>query len=78
MAFLAGKVDELGLKSVMTIEGTNHKIAETIVQSTQAKDAGILALNSMQGTTAQDVAGGATYLSAMERNLEVLKEALAK
>ena len=78
VAFLAGKVDELGLKSVMTIEGTNHKIAETIVQSTQAKDAGILALNSMQGTTAQDVAGGATYLSAMERNLEVLKEALAK
>ena len=78
VAFLAGKVDELGLTSVMTIEGTSHKIAETIVQSTQAKGARILALNSMQGTTAQDVAGGATYLDVMEGNLEVLKEALAR
>ena len=34
VSFLANKVDELGLPCVLTIEGTQHKIAETIVQNT--------------------------------------------
>lgn len=76
VAFLAQKVDELGLHTVMTIEGTDHRIAETIVQSTQTKDQQILSLDSMQGTTSKDVSAGSTYLSIMESNLEVLKEAL--
>ena len=33
-------------------------------------------MDSMQGETAQDIAAGVTYLSAMQRNLEVLQEAL--
>ena len=78
IVFLAGKVDELGLSTVLTIEGDNHRIAETIVGNTQAKDAKVLAMDSLQSTTAEDVAGGITYLSVMEANLEVLKQALAK
>jgi len=74
--FLSGKVDELSLKSVMTIEGNNHKIAETIIQNTKTKDQKILTLDSMQSTTSEDVKNGATYLSIMEKNLKVLKEAL--
>ncbi len=74
--FLAQKVDELSLHAVMTIEGNDHRIAETIVQSTQSKDQQILTMDSMQATTADDVADGATYLSVMENNLSVLKEAL--
>lgn len=74
--FLAKKVDELGLHAVMTIEGTEHKIAETIVQSTTSKDQQILTMDSMQATTSSDVENGKTYLSVMESNLEVLKEAL--
>lgn len=74
--FLSGKVDELSLKSVMTIEGNNHKIAETIIQNTKTKDQKILSLDSMQSTTSEDVKNGATYLSIMEKNLKVLKEAL--
>ena len=76
IAFLAGKVDELSLHTVLTIEGTDHRIAETIVQSTKTKDQQILALDSMQSTTAKDVENGASYLSIMENNLEVFKEAL--
>ena len=76
ITYLAGKVNELSLHSVMTIEGTNHKIAETIVQNTATKDQQILSMNSMQSTTARDVQNGATYLSIMEDNLAVLKEAL--
>ena len=74
--FLAGKVDELSLHTVMTIEGQDKRIAETIVQNTATKDQKILSLDSMQTVTAKDAEAGMTYLSVMERNLEVLKEAL--
>ena len=74
--FLAQKVNELSLPCIMTIEGTDHKIAETIVQNTETKDQKILTIDSMQSTTARDVQNGTTYLSLMESNLEVLKEAL--
>ncbi len=76
ITFLAQKIDELGLHTVLTIEGTDHRIAGTIVQSTQTKDQQILSLDSMQGTTLKDISAGSTYLSIMESNLEVLKEAL--
>ena len=78
IVFLAGKVDELGLTTVLTIEGTDHRIAETIVENTQAKDAKGLSLDSMQSVTAGDVQSGATYLGAMEGNLDTLKQALSK
>ena len=74
--FLAQKVDELGLPAVLTIENPRTKIAETVVRNTTAKNQKILALDSMQGTTAQDIRAGVTYLSVMEANLNVLKEAL--
>ncbi len=76
ISFLAGKVDELGLPCVLTIEGAQHKIAETIVQNTAEKNQSILTLDSMQSTTSTDVANGTTYLSVMESNLDVLKQAL--
>ena len=76
IVFLAGKTDELGLPAVLTIEHPKTRIAETIVQATSAKDQKILVLDSMQGTTVSDIQAGMTYLSVMESNLEVLKEAL--
>lgn len=76
ISFLAGKVDELNLPCVLTIEGVQHKIAETIVRNTAAKNQKVLTMDSMQSTTSKDAANGTTYLSVMERNLSVLKEAL--
>ena len=76
VSFLAKKVDELGLPCVLTIEGKNHKIAETIVENTAEKNQKMLTMDSMQSTTSEDVANGTTYLSVMEQNLGVLKEAL--
>ena len=78
IVFLAGKVDALGLSTVLTIEGDNHRIAETIVGNTQAKSARVLAMDSMQATTGEDVKNGVTYLNVMEANLEVLKQALVR
>lgn len=76
ITFLSNKVDELKLRAVMTIEGTDHRIAETIVRNTKSKDQQILTMDSMQATTSKDVSSGVTYLSIMEKNLTVLKEAL--
>ena len=77
VSFLAKKADELNLPCVLTIEGKHHKIAETIVKNTAQKSQKILTMDSMQSTTSKDVASGTTYLSVMEKNLAVLKEALA-
>ena len=76
ITFLAQKVDELSLPAVMTIEGNDHRIAETIVQNTKTKDQKILTMDSMQSVTAKDVENGTTYLAVRENNLSVLKDAL--
>ncbi|MCR4707295.1 MAG: metal ABC transporter substrate-binding protein [Clostridiales bacterium] len=76
IVFLAQKVNELGLPAVLTIEGTSHKIAETIIQTTADKNQKLLTLDSMQGVTATDVQAGASYLAIMEANLNTLKDAL--
>ena len=76
IVFLARKVDELGLSTVLTMENAKTRIAETIVESTSAKNQKVLAMDSMQGTTSAGVQSGVTYLSIMENNLKVLEEAL--
>ena len=76
VSFLAQKMDELNLPCVLTIEGKDHRIAETVVENTTAKGQKVLTMDSMQSTTSKDVENGTTYLSVMERNLSVLKQAL--
>lgn len=76
IVFLAGKTNELQLPAVLTIEGTDHRIAETIVQSTADKNQQVLTVDSMQGTTAKAISEGVTYLGVMEKNLAVFAQAL--
>lgn len=76
IAFLAKKVDELNLTTVLTIDNADKKVAETIIASTQAKNAAILSLNSLQATTLADAKNGVTYLNIMKENLETLTKAL--
>ena len=76
ISFLAKRVDEWKLPCVLTIEGAQHKIAETVVRNTTAKNQRVLTMDSMQSTTSKDVKNGTTYLSVMEKNLSVLKEVL--
>ena len=74
--FLAGKLDELGLKSILQIETADGSLASTIRDATKTKDQQILTLNSLQSVTAAQSAEGVTYLDAMKENLNVLREAL--
>ncbi|MDD4290869.1 MAG: metal ABC transporter substrate-binding protein [Clostridia bacterium] len=76
IAFLSAKVDELGLPAVLTIENSDQKIAHTIVNYTRDKNQRILTMDSLQSTTARDMANGITFLSVMESNLRVLIQAL--
>ena len=76
IAFLVDKVDSLGLRNVMTIDGSDMKIAKTIVNNSRNGNGQILTMNSLQSVTAEDMKNGMSYLSAMEENLEVLKKAL--
>ena len=69
-------MDELKLPSVLTIEGRPHKLAQTIVENTKAKNQKVLTLNSMQSVTEEEIKKGITYLAVMEQNLNVFKEAL--
>ncbi len=76
IVFLAGKADELGLKVIIKTESSDGKLAETIKQTSQAKDQTVLTLDSLQSVTKARAEEGISYLSVMKSNLEVLKEAL--
>jgi ABC-type metal ion transport system, periplasmic component/surface adhesin len=76
VAFLSGKVDDLGLNTILTIDKSDKKIAKTIVANSKEKSAKILTLNSMQTVDKKQIDDGATYLKIMQENLNVLKEAL--
>lgn len=76
ITFLSGKVDELGLHTILAIEGSDQKIAEIIRENTHDKNQQIQTVNSLQSVTAKEIADGATYLGAMRENLEILKSAL--
>ncbi len=76
ITFLAGKVDELGLGCIYVLEGNNHKIAETIRNSTGKKDQDIVVLNSMQSVNMKDIQDGAAYLDLMRKNYDALKTSM--
>ena len=76
IVFLANKIDELGLDSIIKIEGSSDSLPKTINENTKRKTAKILTLNSMQSVTAEQMNAGITYVDVCEKNLEVLKEAL--
>lgn len=78
ISYLAGKVDKLKLKNIITIDGSDQKIAKTIIKNTKDKDQNILEMDSMQSTNSDDVKKGKTYISVMEKNLKVLSKALQK
>ena len=74
---LAAKADELDLSVVLAIDGSDQKIARTIADNTRTRDQKVLVLDSMQSVSEEDIRNGENYLSIMEQNLEVLREALS-
>ena len=71
VSFLAGKLDELGIKTVLVLETGDGRLAETVIAASRDKDQSLRVLHSLQGAS-----GGKSYLTIMEENLDVLREAL--
>ena len=68
--------DELRLPVILTIENSDGRIAEAVKSNTTKKNQKILAMNSLQSVTKEQIADGITYLQVMQENLSVLSEAL--
>ena len=73
LMFLAEKLDALKLPALITIDGSNQKAAKGVLDAAKSKDVKILTLNSMQSAADKND----TYLSIMENNLSVLKQAVS-
>lgn len=75
LAFLIDKVREEKIPVVFTIEFSNGNIARAICESTGAVQR---TFYSCHNVTKQQMEEGATYVSMMSDNLEVIREALGK
>ncbi len=76
IVFLAEKMDELGCGTIFTLENSDHKITQTILDNTKAKNQNIAEMNSLQSVTKDQISSGETYLSLMQANYDTLKGAL--
>ena len=74
--FLADKLGELQLPYVMKIERSDDKIARAVIDNSNKKDATIETMYSIQAVSSEDMKNGETYLTFMNKNLEVLKKVL--
>ena len=75
LAFLIDKVREEGIPVVFSIEFSNGNIARAICESTGAVQR---TFNSCHNVTKEQKENGATYVSLMSENLEVIREALGE
>ena len=74
IAFLADKVDTLGLSAIYVLDGSDGALAETVLKTAESgTGCRVLTLESMQSVTLSQAESGVTYLSLMEKNLEVLR-----
>ena len=65
----------LHLPCVLVTEGSNSSLAKTILENA-GSDGKILTLQSLQAVSQKEIDAGVTYLSKMQENYDVLKQAL--
>lgn len=76
VAFLINKLDELGLGTVIVIDGSDDRLARVVIENTESGHQRILVLDSMQSVSQKEIKTGLSYLNVMEANLKVLRQAL--
>ncbi len=70
IAFLTDKIKSENISTVYYIEFSNHSIADNLAEETGTKTA---MFHTCHNVTAQELESGATYVSLMRNNLEVLR-----
>lgn len=73
---LSETINKLGLDTVLTVDGSDGKIAQTVVSNTKTKNQQILLLESIQSVSRDEIDNGATYLSFMQSNVQTILKAL--
>ena len=76
VAFLVGRLDALGLETVIVLDGSDDRLAQVVIENTATGHQQILVLDSMQSVSQKDIEAGLSYLNAMEANLKTLRQAL--
>ncbi len=73
ITFLINKAKSDNIKTILKIELTSDKLAKNIADETGAK---VMTMNAVHNISSEDFDNGVTYVDIMEKNIEVLKEAL--
>ncbi len=76
VAFLSSKLKELQLPAVLVMDGSDQKIAKTVILNAKLPKTDILTIDSMQSTSLRQAFDGKNYINIMQENLESLKKAL--
>ena len=74
--FLSDKIKELDCDTVFTLENSNKDIADSIITNSGKKNVKTAELNSLQSISKSDINSGASYISLMQKNYDVLADAL--
>lgn len=74
---LAEALQRENLPAVLVLDGSDGALARTILE-TAHMDCPVLQLDSMQTITKQEAQKGVSYLSIMEENMSVLRQAMGK
>ena len=70
VAFLTDKVRLEGIETIWYIEFSNHLVADSIAEAAEVETA---MFHTCHNVTRAEMDGGATYLSLMQKNLEMLR-----
>ncbi len=70
---LVNAVKSGSVPAVLTIDGSDKKLAQSVSEQTGCK---VLTVNSLQSVTRSQIENGLTYIGAMTDNLSVFREAL--
>lgn len=73
---LISVLEKYQLPVVYVMEHSENDVAETIIRESSMNQVDILTMHSMQSVSKQDIQQGATYLSLMEENRNVLEQGL--
>ena len=74
--FLSDKIKELDCDTVFTLENSNKDIADSIITNSGKKNVKAAELNSLQSISKSDINSGASYISLMQKNYDVLADAM--
>ena len=76
VARLVKDIKDKNIKNLIILENGKTSIADTLISESGRNDITVLGVMSMQNVSKKDIEGGMTYLSAMQKNLEMIGKAM--